>query len=60
MKNTSIISKEKILGYLEYASDAVDIYKFLSWLEVMSDGDFYVTKGKKPNLSISQQLKRRM
>ena len=60
MKDIPIISKERILGYLEYASDQVDVYKLTRWLEVMSDGEFYITEGKRPNLSITQQLKRRI
>ena len=60
MKNPPIISKERILSYLEYASEQVDAYKFSRCLEVMSDGEFYITEGKRPNLSITQQLKRRV
>jgi hypothetical protein len=60
VKEIPIISKERILGYLEYASEKVDAYKLSRWLEVMSDGKFYVNEGKRPNLSISSQLKRRV
>lgn len=58
MKNPPLITKKQILDYLEYAPEQVDSYKLSCWLEAMSQGTLYVTKGKRPNLSIAKQLKR--
>lgn len=58
MKNVPVISKERILGYLEYAPEKMDLYKFVCWLETASEGYFYLVKGRRPNLSINKQLNR--
>jgi hypothetical protein len=46
-------------AYLEYAEDEMNLMKFVRWLEVHSGDAFYIIEGKKPNLSIAQQIKRR-
>lgn len=59
MAEDSVLSKSRILDYLEYGTEQVDLYKFSRWLEEFSGGEFYVTKGKRPNPSMSKQLRKR-
>jgi hypothetical protein len=42
------IEKTKILQYLQFAQNEIDLLHFVQWLEVNSDGLFHVNKGKRP------------
>ncbi len=42
------IEKTRILQYLQFAENEVDLLNFTRWLETYSDGLFHVNKGKRP------------
>lgn len=42
------IEKTKILQYLQFAQDEIDLMNFVKWLEANSNGLFHVNKGKRP------------
>lgn len=42
------IEKTRILQYLQFAENEVDLLNFAKWLETYSDGLFHVNKGKRP------------
>lgn len=42
------IEKTRILQYLQFAENEVDLLHFVQWLEAYSNGLFHVNKGKRP------------
>jgi hypothetical protein len=42
------IEKTKILQYLEFTQDEVDLMNFAKWLEANSSGLFHINKGLRP------------
>jgi len=44
------MTKTKILEYLSLAPEELDLLKFVQWLELNSEGAFYVNKGKRPEI----------
>jgi hypothetical protein len=42
------IEKRRILQYLQFTENEVDLLKFAAWLETYSDGLFHINKGKRP------------
>lgn len=58
-KNHKTISKKRILEYLEFANDEVDIHKLVKWLQVVSEGAFTIVEPMK-SLSLTEQLRRRV
>ena len=42
------MTKTQILEYLSLAPEELDLLKFVQWLELYSEGTFYVEKGKRP------------
>lgn len=44
------MTKTQILEYLSFAPEELDLLKFVQWLELYSEGTFYVEKGKRPEI----------
>lgn len=44
------MTKTQILEYLSFAPEELDLLKFAQWLELYSEGAFYVEKGKRPEI----------
>ena len=42
------IEKTRVLQYLQFAENEVDLLHFAKWLETYSDGLFHINKGKRP------------
>ena len=42
------IEKTRILQYLQFAENQVDLLHFAKWLETYSNGLFHINKGKRP------------
>lgn len=42
------IEKTRILQYLQFAENQVDLLHFVQWLEAYSNGLFHINKGKRP------------
>lgn len=42
------MTKTQILEYLSSAPEELNLLKFVQWLELYSEGTFYVEKGKRP------------
>lgn len=42
------IEKTRVLQYLQFAENEVDLLRFTRWLEAYSDGLFHINKGKRP------------
>jgi len=42
------IEKTRILQYLQFAQNEVDLLHFVQWLETYGNGLFHVNRGKRP------------
>jgi hypothetical protein len=42
------IEKTRVLQYLQFAQNEVDLLHFVKWLETYGNGLFHVNKGKRP------------
>jgi hypothetical protein len=42
------IDKTRVLQYLQFAQNEVDLLHFVKWLETYGNGLFHVNKGKRP------------
>lgn len=48
MQKDITIEKAKILQYLQFTQDEIDLMSFVKWLEANSSGLFHVNKGQRP------------